>query len=77
MFNSRRDALAAAPAALVLKSAANISSGNPMHQSTGPPAAGRGNFYLLVKDWERIAAKLRKGIRESPKICAIGIPNMV
>jgi hypothetical protein len=50
---------------------------NSMHQSAGPMAAGRGNFYLLVKDWDRIAAKLRKGTAESPKISAAGIPNMM
>jgi hypothetical protein len=48
-----------------------------MHQSAGPMAAGRGNFYLLVKDLDRIAAKLRKGTAESPKIPAAGIPNIV
>jgi hypothetical protein len=48
-----------------------------MHQSAGPIAAGRGNFYLLIKDWHRIAAKLGKGPGESPKIPTAVIPKVM
>jgi hypothetical protein len=54
----------------------NFSSNHLMHQSAGPTAAGRGNFYLL-QDRDRIAAKLRKGTGESPKIPTAGIPKMM